>query len=211
TYFAGVTSAAGCTSLTRTPASLRIIETVVPVIAFNYNPSTVLDIDPNPSIQFGAGFVSGGVFSFTPQGLSFNTANGNINVSGSTPGDYTITYTLPALTLPQGCRAAATFNTPFKITATSKDVFVPNVFSPKSGNPANNVFKGFATGAFDYFRMTIFNQYGQAIKQINTFNEFWDGTFNGKDQPAGVYVYVLKYKRANQPEVTRKGSITLVR
>jgi hypothetical protein len=39
---------------------------------------------------------SGGSYSVTPAGLSINTGNGNVTPSTSTPGTYTVTYTLAA-------------------------------------------------------------------------------------------------------------------
>ncbi|MFY8004963.1 MAG: gliding motility-associated C-terminal domain-containing protein, partial [Chitinophagaceae bacterium] len=77
--------------------------------------------------------------------------------------------------------------------------------------PANKQFQVFATGSFEYVRMFVFNQWGQMIFQGNSINDKWDGTYKGKEQPMGVYVYVIRYKRPGGTEQVKKGSITLLR
>ena len=46
--------------------------------------------DPTPSLSG----VTGGTFS-APAGLSINTSSGEIDLSGSTPGTYSVTYVTP--------------------------------------------------------------------------------------------------------------------
>jgi gliding motility-associated-like protein len=91
----------------------------------------------------------------------------------------------------------------------SRDIFVPNVFTP-NGDGKNDqlfVFGNYITK----LEMRIFNQWGEMIKLINNPAAGWDGTHKGKPQPVGVYVYVLRANLADGTEVTKKGSITLVR
>ena len=59
---------------------------------FSYANSTydITDTDPTPTITG----ISGGTFSSTP-GLSINNSSGNIDVSNSTVGNYTVTYLAP--------------------------------------------------------------------------------------------------------------------
>ena len=59
--------------------------------------------------------------------------------------------------------------------------------------------------------MRIFNQWGQQVTFINNPSQGWDGTQNGKAQPVGVYVYVLRAVMTDGRTVNLKGSITLVR
>ncbi|WP_034062622.1 T9SS type A sorting domain-containing protein [Lacinutrix jangbogonensis] len=58
--------------------------------SFSYgNPAYCLDdLDPTPTISG----VSGGSFSSAPAGLSLNTGTGEIDVSNSIPGNYTVNY-----------------------------------------------------------------------------------------------------------------------
>ncbi|MES2006250.1 MAG: gliding motility-associated C-terminal domain-containing protein [Bacteroidota bacterium] len=79
---------AGCTS-----ARTAVTATVIPILqpAFNYSSGTfcVTGSNPTPVILRGAG----GVFSASPAGLVFvNTATGEINLTASALGTYTIQY-----------------------------------------------------------------------------------------------------------------------
>jgi hypothetical protein len=79
---------------------VTVIASVVPVTNFTYTPrvcSTDPDISPSPN----SGFTIGGAFSSTA-GLSINSSTGLIDVSASTPGTYTITYSI----LAGGCNPA---------------------------------------------------------------------------------------------------------
>ena len=59
--------------------------------SFSYTTTTYCptDIDPTPSITG----LAGGSFTSTPAGLTLTAADGTIDVSTSTAGLYTITYT----------------------------------------------------------------------------------------------------------------------
>ena len=59
--------------------------------------------------------------------------------------------------------------------------------------------------------MRVYNQWGQSIFASTDFALGWDGTYKNKQQPVGVYVYVMKLRLADGREMTRKGSINLVR
>ena len=73
-------------------ASIVISAGVTPVTAFTYN-STNCANSVNGLPTTPSGFYSGGVFSST-NGLSINASTGEINFTQSTPGNYTITYTV---------------------------------------------------------------------------------------------------------------------
>jgi gliding motility-associated-like protein len=91
----------------------------------------------------------------------------------------------------------------------TKDVFVPNVFSP-NGDGKNDLLKVYGN-YITTLEMRIFNQWGEQVTEIRNINQGWDGTYKGKPQPVGVYVYVLKATLSTGKTVTLKGSITLVR
>lgn len=91
----------------------------------------------------------------------------------------------------------------------SKDVFVPNVFSPNRDGK-NDVLLVYGN-YIDKLEMRIFNQWGQQIGMINNRAQGWDGTHKGTPQPVGVYVYVLKAVMSDGRTVDLKGSFTLIR
>lgn len=78
---------------------------------FNYPGGSYCQSETNPLPVFPAG-ASAGTFTATPAGLVFaNNATGEINLSGSTPGTYTVTNSIPAS---GGC-AASSFSTSISI------------------------------------------------------------------------------------------------
>ncbi|SOE21059.1 ELWxxDGT repeat-containing protein [Spirosomataceae bacterium TFI 002] len=82
-----IAASGGCPSVTTT-ASVTINS--LDNAGFNYGAASycVNSVDPTPSITG----VAGGTFNSTA-GLSINTTTGAIDVSASTPGTYTVTYT----------------------------------------------------------------------------------------------------------------------
>lgn len=86
---------------------------------------------------------------------------------------------------------------------------VPTAFSP-NGDGLNDVFRVIPAGIAytDWFR--IFNRYGQLVFATNQWLKGWDGTYQGKKQPIGNYVWVLKGKDKNGKVVEMKGTVLLV-
>ncbi len=83
-----------CTLGGTSTATININAGVAPVTAFDYQTTYCSDatsVVPTTN----AGFTTGGLFTSTT-GLSINSATGAINLSQSTPGTYTITYTVLA-------------------------------------------------------------------------------------------------------------------
>ncbi|UPK72152.1 gliding motility-associated C-terminal domain-containing protein [Chitinophaga filiformis] len=88
------------------------------------------------------------------------------------------------------------------------EIFIPNAFTP-NGDGKNDYFKpeGTTISAID---MKVFNQWGELIYRTNQLTG-WNGTYNGKLQPTGVYTYTVRITLNNKTELTRKGSINLLR
>jgi gliding motility-associated-like protein len=87
--------------------------------------------------------------------------------------------------------------------------FVPNAFTPNN-NGQSDVFK-IESHEISTMRLLIFNQWGQKIFESSSQQNGWDGTFNGKQQPVGVYVYALTMTLLDGTVVNKKGTINLIR
>ncbi len=177
------------------PANITVNDgVIIPATNFVTTPATGVTIswtNSNPAIGLAASGTGN-----VPQFTATNTGNTDITA--------TITVT-PRI---NGC-----VGTPvtyiITVKALNKDVFVPNVFSP-NGDGKNEVLMVYGN-YINKVEMRIFNQWGQQIAMINSRTQGWDGTHNGKPQPVGVYVYVLRAEMNDGRIVDLKGSITLIR
>lgn len=99
-------------------------------------------------------------------------------------------------------------------TTLNNQVFIPNTFLPNSANNVNTTLRVFSNVLKDG-RLMIFNQWGEKVYESNNVadlrNKGWDGTFKGKNQPVGVYMYVAKFTLTDGAVIEKKGSINLIR
>jgi len=86
---------------------------------------------------------------------------------------------------------------------------IPNAFSP-NGDGLNDLFI-IRTPYVDQFTLRIYNRWGQEVFTTNDINIGWDGTFAGKDQELGSYLFFLDAVGTEGEVIKRSGTITLVR
>ena len=90
----------------------------------------------------------------------------------------------------------------------------PNAFTP-NGNGANDRFRPLPVGikSTEYFR--IFNRYGQLVFETNVYEgqflKGWDGTYKGKLQDSGAYVWTIKGTDEKNKAVLMSGTVMLLR
>ena len=90
------------------------------------------------------------------------------------------------------------------------DFFIPNAFTP-NGDGRNDVFMVYGSSIRD-IDIRIFNQWGQLVFESQDAQRGWDGSYGGHQQPAGVYLYVIKVDLYGQPRtIYKKGSLNLIR
>lgn len=92
-------------------------------------------------------------------------------------------------------------------------VDVPNVFTP-NGDGANDYFfpRQMLSKGVKAFKMQIFNRWGQLIFETSRPDgRGWDGKFNDKDQPTGVYVYLIDVAFSNGRTEHYESNVTLLR
>jgi trimeric autotransporter adhesin len=93
--------------------------------------------------------------------------------------------------------------------ALTDGVFVPNTFTP-NGDTHNDYFKVYSNVTKTIHWM-VFSQWGEKIFEANDIQAQWDGTYKGKPQPVGVYVYVVSGMLTDGTKVSQKGTFNLVR
>ena len=98
--------------------------------------------------------------------------------------------------------------TPEPDTLTSVRLYLPNAFTP-GGNALNPEFRPVFSDPdeVEYFRMTIYNRWGNLLFYTENLERGWDGDHC----PEGVYVALVCYKPRGGKERTIRGSVTLVR
>ena len=88
-------------------------------------------------------------------------------------------------------------------------IFVPNVFTP-NGDGFNDVHYIYGN-TIASVTIRYYNQFGQLIFETKDQRRGWDGTVGGRQQPVGVYIYVLQATLQDGSVVNMKGTITIVR
>ncbi|MEO8821427.1 MAG: gliding motility-associated C-terminal domain-containing protein, partial [Ginsengibacter sp.] len=87
-----------------------------------------------------------------------------------------------------------------------QQLYVPNAFTP-NGDGKNDTWVIETLQAYPGAVVTVFDRYGEKIFDNNGKNTSWNGTFKGKLQDAGAYVYVIDLKN-NTPVI--KGVVYII-
>jgi gliding motility-associated-like protein len=88
--------------------------------------------------------------------------------------------------------------------------YVPNSFTP-NGDGLNDIFRAIPVGMSNTVYFRVFNRNGQLMFETNQFLKGWDGTFNGKPQPNGTYVWMVAGTNRDYKKVEMKGTVNLIR
>ena len=137
---------------------------------------------------------------FPPAGLS------NANIANPVAMPAVNTRYFVTATTEAGCATHDSIDINVSLEST---IDMPNAFSPGS-NP-NPIFKPAHTGNVTLNYMRIFDRWGQQIFETNDINKGWDGTYNGKPQGLGVYIYVVEAKLPSGRIFRKEGNLTLLR
>ncbi len=118
----------------------------------------------------------------------------------------TQTFTVKAFT-PEGCESYddVTVNI-YK----GPDIYLPNAFTP-NGDSKNDVFRGTPVGIKQFNYLRVFNRWGQLIFSTSDYNKGWDGTWQGQNQPGGVYVVLANGIDFRGNIIDKRQSLLLIR
>jgi gliding motility-associated-like protein len=209
TYYAQATNAGGCSSTTRSPAMIQVYAApIAPII-------TVAAVTAT-SISFSWTNVAGasGYQVSLDNGKTFivpsSGVNGLIQLISNLQPNQSVSIVVKALGASQ-CTISTLSNS---ITATTAnpigdDIFVPNAFTP-NGDGKNDQLNVYGT-AIQKVDMWVYDQWGEVQFHSNTQGSGWDGTYKGKPQPVGVYVYYIEATMQDGLVIKKKGTINLIR
>lgn len=88
-------------------------------------------------------------------------------------------------------------------------LFAPNAFSP-NGDGVNDEFVVSITNLKKY-HLYIYSRLGENLFQTTSIFENWNGSYQNKAVPVGVYYYVIFGRNISNQDVKYTGSITLIR
>jgi gliding motility-associated-like protein len=57
----------------------------------------------------------------------------------------------------------------------------------------------------------VFNRWGQMIFSTTRQHEGWDGSVGSKEQPAGIYIWMIEGITNDNRVITKKGTVLLIR
>jgi gliding motility-associated-like protein len=198
-YTLSVVDAIGCRSLVTDDVKVLVSK---PIRVYTYPFDTIAyPGQPIPLLAASAGIT----YSWSPAlGLSNTNVANPVAVAGNIGDD--ITYQVVATTA-EGCKGEGYVR--IKISK-GPDIYVPTAFTP-NGDGLNDKFTPRPVGikAFKFFR--VFNRWGQLVFSTKTQNEGWDGTIGGKEQPAGIYVWMIEGIAHDNRFFSKKGTTTLIR
>ncbi len=106
-----------------------------------------------------------------------------------------------------------TCNESYTINVTSRCegvICFPTAFIPDLTTGPNAIFKAVGVGIQTY-ELIIYNRWGEVIFHTKDLNAGWDGTFQGRSLPSGIYSYKYSSTDSNNDSKTGEGSITLIR
>lgn len=92
----------------------------------------------------------------------------------------------------------------------TRGLFVPSAFTP-NGDTKNDLFKPSLFGTVKRYKFEIYNRYGQPLFTTTELAKGWDGTFKGKLQGSGTYVWKCIYQIDNQMVTIEQGTLLLIR
>lgn len=111
-----------------------------------------------------------------------------------------------------GCAASDSF---FVNIIPCTKVYIPNAFSPNDDNN-NDVFTAYGSDcAKGIKKMSIFNRWGSLVYNVEnaalgSAAQGWNGKYNGKALPMGVYVYVIEIEYGNGTSSIFSGDVNLM-
>lgn len=193
-YTVSATSNLGCTSF---PVTFDVVESAIAII--DLEDITIIELSDNNSI-------------------TINNDNNNLGI-----GDYRFSldnFNGPYRDEPFFDRVGAGSHIIYVkdkngCGITSIEVFIlgfPKYFTPNNDGVNDTwLIKGLGSDYTDASKVSVFNRYGQLIKQLTSKSGAWDGTFNGEILPQSDYWFVAELVDISGNIKTYKGHFSLVR
>ncbi|MNK05622.1 PKD domain protein [compost metagenome] len=109
----------------------------------------------------------------------------NVCQSPFTQIDRPMTFTVTVYDI-NGCSASDQVHVYYEAI-----IYVPNTFTPDN-NGTNETFFALGVNIRD-FKLEIFNRWGESVYRGDALSQMWNGTYEGKPSPDGVYTWKIEY------------------
>jgi gliding motility-associated-like protein len=123
----------------------------------------------------------------------WSTGEYSQNITVTTSGNYSVSVTC-------GNCPIGKDDININISNQGASLYFPNTFTPEKDG-LNEEFKGVGEGIISY-NLKIFDRWGENIFETNNINESWDGKYKGNLCESAIYVYIVEYKYACNPDKT---------
>lgn len=202
TYTLNVIDSAGCF-----PNSAQVTVSIFPFPQVTMPQDVIVGYDEPFELapQYGPGIAT---YRWSPpEGLNCVTCP-----APSGRGRITTPYVLRATTT-EGC--AQEFSVNVSIRCTPGNILMPTAFTP-NGDNLNDVYYPIARGVQEIKKFVVFNRAGEVVFERFNFrpNEKsfgWNGSFKGRPQPSGNYIYIVEALCDLGEPLSAKGSVMLLR
>ena len=98
----------------------------------------------------------------------------------------------------------------YEVTIGQSALRCPNAFSPDASEGVNDEWK-VSYKSIISFECDIFNRWGVKMCSFSDPSQGWDGKYNGKFVPSGVYYYVIKAVGADGKKYNLSGDINIIK
>lgn len=102
------------------------------------------------------------------------------------------------------------YSSTYEVFIGESSIDCPNAFSPDATEGINDEWK-VSYKSIISFECYIFNRWGIKMAEFNDPSQGWDGKYNGKYVPAGVYYYIIKAEGADGRKYDLKGDINIIK
>ena len=183
-----------------------------------YPQPEVLAITPNDEfIQIceGDSVVSSYAATVTAPGETEWTLLGNVTQSPTLTVAWNNAgmYVIQATHIVDGCISQPATTTVTVSRCPQLIYYIPNTFTP-DGNQYNQTWRPVFTSGFDpaEFRLTVYNRWGQLVWESYNHTASWDGTYDNRYVPDGVYTYKVWFgDKESDAHYELTGHVTLLR
>ena len=207
-YATGTDNNSGCTSILEPALIKQYAQLAAPVVTVGTITSTSITFNWG-TVQDATGYqvsIDNGQTFAAPSSGSTGLSH---TITGLQPGEK-VTIVVQAL----GSSTCQLSTSSSAITAIvqypQQDlIYVANAFTPNGDG--NNDVVYVHSQSIKSMAFYIYDQWGEMLFESTSQAVGWDGTYKGKQQPVGVYVYFVKAVMNDGQQLTKKGTITLLK